>query len=157
MVMLFLSLKARSDSLPWHVCSAFLLRPHVLSFQPSTLLQLCKIPKCVRVHYDLCLSTCRLPCQECTQFHWSYCASLPPRNVWDSPRPHFVWFLYATTLPRLWGLSVEASLSYQTLNYIYFIHAVFSFTVLNSIYTTERKTDKIPSLMELLLPRGDRQ
>lgn len=66
--MLFLTLKALSDSLLQRVCSAFLLRRHLLSFQPFTLLQLHKISKCVRLHYDLCLSTCCLPCLECTQF-----------------------------------------------------------------------------------------
>lgn len=128
-----LRLKPLSDSLPWHVCSALLLQPCLLSVSPSPSWLYAEFP-CAMFCYVLCLfhmlpalSTMppksTLPSQSCS-------ASPPAGEVSDSPKPSLSEALCATAL-SLWGdLSASASLPCRTLNYKYFIPVVFPWQAL---------------------------
>lgn len=157
LLVLLLRLKPLSDSLPWHVCSAFLLQPCLLSLSPS--------PSCSDTEFLCAVFFCVL----CLFHMLPALSGMPP----ESPLPHgpaldlslqetldsqlirsplcpcIVLFMRSVCL----GLS---SLSDFELQVFYSYCILLTGTVLNSV-DNHRKQNKIPSLVEFLLPKGGRQ
>ena len=136
------------------ICSAFCYH---LIFCPFYHLrwQLHKVHICAVLCCVLCLPACCLPYPECPPFH-------PPFTIPLGISSSKNWFVVSGAKPVSIPLCHHVALLIRSvcqlmLPFPYSLCIFMPETILNSVTTTESETDRIPTFMELLPSKGDKQ